>query len=219
VYQAIIIKKKELVALIDKTSTFLNPRVDLEQYCIDAVSATDFIYFAGVEFNDIQNKIVLDLGTGTGRLSLLSIFLGSKYTLSIDVDLGALLLFRKNARKFNLIPSTHPIHAEISTIEFNPKLLYNSKIITTVMNPPFGVQKKFADRVFLQKAFEYSTVVYSIHLLNKKVNRFLEKFSAERHWKIDQAFPYNLTLEKSFPFHAQKTKRIEVMIYRFTKKN
>ena len=36
------------------------------------------------------------------------------------------------------------------------------------MNPPFGVQTRFADRRFLKKAFKFSDIVYSIHLANKK---------------------------------------------------
>ena len=85
------------------------------------------------------------------------------------------------------------------------------------MNPPFGVQKNKADRLFLQKAFEFSDVVYSIHLANQKVHKFILSFIKDFHWHVDYYFPFKLKLEKSFEFHTQKTKEIDVNIYRFVK--
>lgn len=83
------------------------------------------------------------------------------------------------------------------------------------MNPPFGVQKSRADRSFLIKAFEFSGVVYSIHLANRKVHNFIVKFIKNLDWQIDYYFPFKLKLEKTFEFHNQKTKNIDVNIYRF----
>lgn len=67
-FQAITINKKDLVSIIQQTEGFSNPKIELEQYCIDAQSAVDIGYFAGVEFNDIKNKLIIDLGAGTGKL-------------------------------------------------------------------------------------------------------------------------------------------------------
>jgi len=85
------------------------------------------------------------------------------------------------------------------------------------MNPPFGVQTSRADRSFLLKAFEYSDVVYSIHLANEKVHNFIINFIKDFKWKIDYYFPFKLKLDKTFEFHSQKTKKIDVNIYRFIK--
>jgi len=85
------------------------------------------------------------------------------------------------------------------------------------MNPPFGAQKKSADRVFLEKAFSISDTIYSIHLASEKVDDFIQKFVKKYNWNIDYILPFNLILEKSFPFHTQKRKTINVNIYRFLK--
>ena len=61
-------KKKDIVSIIQNTESFNNPKIGLEQYCIDAACAVDIIYFAGFENNDISNKLIVDLGAGTGRL-------------------------------------------------------------------------------------------------------------------------------------------------------
>lgn len=85
------------------------------------------------------------------------------------------------------------------------------------MNPPFGVQTSRADRSFLKKAFEFSDVVYSIHLANEKVHNFIVNFIKDSNWQIDYYFPFRLELDKTFEFHSQKTKIIDVTIYRFIK--
>jgi len=87
------------------------------------------------------------------------------------------------------------------------------------MNPPFGVQKKTADRSFLAKAFSISNVVYSIHLSNPKVHQFILTYIKKYNWAIDYVFPYQLSLSKTYKFHEHKTKSVEVNIYRFKRKN
>jgi predicted RNA methylase len=82
----------------------------------------------------------------------------------------------------------------------------------------FGVQTKFADRAFLGKALNFSDVVYSIHLENPKVYKFISNYIKKFGWKIDNVLPFTMVLERTFPFHTQKTKRIKVWVYRFVRK-
>ncbi|MFX1315641.1 MAG: METTL5 family protein [Promethearchaeota archaeon] len=207
-----------LISIIQNTETFINPRVELEQYCIDAESAVDIIYFAGFEFNDIKKNIIFDLGSGTGRLSIASAFMKAKIIISIDIDWNALQILKRNIKSLDLEHIINPICADMNNFEIVKCLLtYNTKI-TTLMNPPFGVQKKTADRIFLEKAFSFSDVVYSIHLANDKIHRFISKYVKKFNWIIDFVFPLKLKLEKTFQFHTKKVKMIDVNIYRFIKK-
>jgi len=97
--------------------------------------------------------------------------------------------------------------------------LKKSEKITTIMNPPFGSrnENKYADRQFLETAFSFSDVIYSIHSASDKVRNFISKFAMKFNWKIDNVIPYKLRLEKSFQFHQQKVKFIDVEVYRFKK--
>ncbi|MFX1327946.1 MAG: METTL5 family protein [Promethearchaeota archaeon] len=212
------INKKQLISIVQKTETFTNPKIELEQYCIDASCAVDIIYYAGFEFNDIsENKIVIDLGAGTGRLSIASALLKASYVLSIDIDLSALNILRKNILKLKLDNIILPICADIEYFEISKKNIPEKMKITTIMNPPFGVQTKFADRNFLIKAFSFSDVIYSIHLANEKVQKFISNYIKKFDWKIDNIIPFTMVLEKTFPFHSQKAKVVNVHVYRFIK--
>ena len=210
-------KKKEIVSIIQNTATFSNPKIELEQYCIDASSAVDLIYFAGFEFDDIKNRLIFDFGAGTGRLSIASAYFKATYVLSIDIDWSAIKILNKNILNLDLKHIIFPICSDIDKFEISNSILPRNLKITTIMNPPFGVQKKAADRVFLEKAFNISDVVYSVHLANVNVSKFISNYIKNFNWKIDYVYPFNMILERTFPFHSKKRKNINVEIYRFIK--
>lgn len=211
------ISKKELISIIQSTESFTKPRVDLEQYCIDALSAVDITFFAGFEYNDIKNKFIVDLGSGTGRLSIASAYLKANSVLSIDIDFNALNTLKKNIYSLGLEDIIFPLCTNVENLEFSKKHLFNNLKVTTIMNPPFGVKKRTADRIFLEKAFSFSNVVYSIHLAGEKTFRFISKFAERFNWHIDNYFPHNMILERSFQFHTKKAKNIDVNVFRFVK--
>lgn len=213
-----VINKKELIFQIERTETFTDPKIQLEQYTIDATSAVDIIYCAGFEFNDINQKLIVDLGAGTGRLSIASSFFNPIYILSVDIDFNTLYILQKNVKKLNLERKIFPICADVKHFDISKIVLLRNLKITTIMNPPFGVQKKTADRKFLECAFLFSDVIYSVHLANKKVHNFISNFVRKNNWLIDYVFPFDMLLEKSFQFHKYKTKQIKVNVYRFIKK-
>ena len=211
-------KRQDLISLLQQTEGFSNPNIKLEQYCIDAESAVDIVFFAGVEFNDIKNRLILDLGAGTGRLSIASAYLQANYVLSVDIDFCALKVLKRNINKYGLESVISPICSDINYLELFRNVNPEDFHITTIMNPPFGVQKKTADRFFLAKAFNISHVVYSIHLANPNVHQFILTYIKKYNWEIDYVFPYQLNLDKTYEFHKQKTKSINVNIYRFKRK-
>lgn len=212
------INKKELIFEIESTETFTDPKIELEQYCIDASSAADIIFFAGFEYNDINQRFIVDLGAGTGRLSIASIFFKPIYVLSIDIDLSALFILKKNIKRLKLEECIFPICADVKNFKISKLLFPKNLKITTIMNPPFGVKKKTADRIFLECAFTFSDIIYSIHLANPRVHDFISNFIEKYNWKIDYFLPINMVLQRSFQFHKQKKKKIDVNLYRLIKK-
>ncbi|MHA1726190.1 MAG: METTL5 family protein [Promethearchaeota archaeon] len=210
-------KKKEIMEIIQDLNNFSQPRIKLEQYCIDATSAVDIIFFAGVEFNDITNKIIFDLGAGTGRLTLASTFLHPTCIFSMDIDPNALYVLKMNLLKLKPITPVHIICANIEFFPLRMERIDKTFQICTIMNPPFGVKKRHADRIFLQQAFSFSHVVYSMHLAGEKNHAFIKRYVEKLGWKIDYYFPHALIIEKTFDFHKLKSKKINVNVYRFIK--
>jgi len=211
-------KKKDLINIIQETHPFDTPNLSLEQYCISAISAVDIMFYAGFEHNDIENKIVLDLGAGTGRLSIAAIYLRPVLVLNIDIDHSALTILKYNCNKLDLYHLNHPIASDINHLPLRDGFFRGSINITTIMNPPFGVQTRKADRLFLDTALNISDIIYSVHLSNKNTREFLMSYIEKRNWTVDDIFSFNMFLEKTFQFHTQKRKEILVDLYRIIKK-
>ena len=72
---------------------------------------------------------------------------------------------------------------------------FNQKFDVVIQNTPFGVKNTHADKMFLQKAFEVSDVVYSFHKRNTK--DFVEKFSKDSGFKITHFWNFDFPLKQS----------------------
>eukprot|EP00003_Mantamonas_plastica_P000451 TRINITY_DN1037_c0_g1_i2.p2 TRINITY_DN1037_c0_g1~~TRINITY_DN1037_c0_g1_i2.p2 ORF type:complete len:308 (+),score=92.48 TRINITY_DN1037_c0_g1_i2:66-926(+) len=85
---------------------------------------------------------------------------------------------------------------------------------TVIMNPPFGTRNKGIDMLFLQAAFELSKgTVYSLH--KSSTREFIRKRATEWGANCDVMAQMNYSLPKSYSFHKEKVKVIEVDLWRF----
>ena len=85
-------------------------------------------------------------------------------------------ILRDNILTLELETIIFPICTNIKNFYISRRNLPHNMKITTIMNPPFGVKKKKADRIFLEKAFAFSNIVYSIHLSSKIVQDFIRNY-------------------------------------------
>ncbi len=153
--------QKRLVRRIDLERFLLQigphpmPEPNLEQYTIPADVAATVLYIAAYTHEDIIGKRVLDLGCGSGRLALGAAFLGARQVVGVDVDKNAVNMAFRNSVRAELKGKTQWITADIDVI--------TGRFDTVLQNPPFGVQKRGADRRFLEKALEIGKKIYSLH--------------------------------------------------------
>lgn len=198
-------KKKELEILLQKVPSFDNPVPHLEQYLTSANIAADIIFTAH-QLNDIENKIVLDLGCGTGIFSVGAYLTGAKKTVGIDVDKTSINIARSYAEKNNYEISFK--NQDVKDVEI--------KCDTVVMNPPFGAQKsnRNADRGFIEKGFEVASVLYSLHL--SKTVTFVNQLVSSLGGNIDYSKNYVFPIKWMFEFHNKKAVNYDVTLLRIT---
>ena len=67
-------KRRELESFLSQLSGFEAPKIHLEQYVTDATIASDVLFTASQEFDDIEDKLIVDLGAGAGALSAAAIY-------------------------------------------------------------------------------------------------------------------------------------------------
>jgi len=196
-------KKKELEILLQKVPSFEKPVPHFEQYLTPAGIAADIIFTAH-QFGDIENKTVIDLGCGTGIFSTGATLTGAGKIIGIDIDEGAIRIARKHAEKNNL---------EITFLIQDVRNL-EIKCDTVIMNPPFGAQKsnQKADRKFIEKGFEISPIVYSIHLA--KTIPFIIKLISSLGGTVNYSKDYVFPIKWVYTFHEKKIANYDVTLLR-----
>ncbi len=194
-------KKKDLEMTLQKVKPFQDPKADLEQYVTPATIAADLLFSAYVQ-GDIVDRKVLDLGCGTGMLAIGAWLLGAKEVVGVDIDAKALLVAEENA---------HALHAEVGFVHMNVQE-FQGKVDTVVMNPPFGAQRRNADRPFLEKALESASVIYSLHLA--ETQEFVESLIRSNRATGEVQKRYKFEIPHTFAFHKKAKKDVEVILFR-----
>lgn len=196
-------KKKELEIILQKVPSFINPIPNLEQYLTPANIAADIIFISH-QFGDIRNKNIIDLGCGTGIFSIGAYITGAKKVIGIDIDKNCIEIAKKYAKKNNYKISF--FNSDLNNIE--------NKCDTILMNPPFGAQKGNLniDRKFINKGFEITSVLYSLHLT--KTISFIEKLIEKKGGNITFSKKYNFPIRCVFNFHKKKVINYDVTLLR-----
>lgn len=192
-------KKNELERVLQKVPPHTKPRADLEQYSTPATIAADMLFIAHSN-GDIEGCKVVDLGCGSGIFSIGASLLGAGKVVGVDIDPEALTDARKNAEAAG---------ADIELLQANIEKL-EIKADTVVMNPPFGAQKRNADRPFLETAIRTAPKVYSLH--NAATLPFLDRMVRALNARIYFQKSYKFEIPHMFEFHDRKKKEIEVVL-------
>jgi putative methylase len=215
IMQKRLVRKLELEKLLSQIEPHPSPKPSLEQYTIPADVAATMLHIAAYSYGDIVGKTVLDLGCGTGRLALGAAFLGANQVVGVDIDKDAIKVAFENSMRTNLKLKVQWIIGDIDAIHGN--------FDTILQNPPFGVQRRKADRKFLEKALEAGKIIYSLHKRPEKDNVFIKKLKASktrvalvtphpflrnfvegRGGKINAVYAMIMTIPHMFSFHTKR---------------
>ncbi|MFO7966902.1 MAG: METTL5 family protein [Archaeoglobaceae archaeon] len=194
--------KKELAIKLESLEGFANPQIELEQYVTPPSLAAEMIVNAHL-MDDLDT--VVDLGCGTGILAIAASLFDAR-AIGFDIDIEALKIAKKNTRGLDT-------YAE--WVACNVEKVSLKKKVTTVMNPPFGVQRRHADRPFIEKAMDMSKVIYSVHSAGSE--DFISSRCGSRGFEITHIWRYQIPLKRSYRFHEKDFKYIPVELFRLQK--
>lgn len=201
-------KLKHLEEALQSVRGFANPSVALEQVVTSPHLASHMIYTAA-QNSDIEGLTIGDLGCGTGMLSIASSLMDCVHCVGVDVDLNALDIARDNLAALE-VTNVDFLTADLQSLEFT------IDFDVVVSNPPFGTRNRGIDSVFVEKGMSHSNVMYSLHKSSTR-DHFI-RLCEEKEWSIEVVAEMRYDLPKTHKFHKQKSKDIEVDMYRFSHK-
>ncbi len=199
------LSKRQLEIQLGRLKIFEIPNLKLEQYPVSSEVASELLYMAGFEHNDLDGRVI-DLGTGTGRLAIGAALMGARKVVGVDTDERAIALARENSETARL--QVEWVKSDIEKV--------SGRFDTAIMNPPYGTRASHADTRFLEKAFQLAPVIYSIH--KSSTREYLVKFLTNSGSHIDQVRSMKMEIPHLFEFHEKKRGNVEVDLYRIIRK-
>ena len=206
-----LVRKRDLERALSEIEVHPMPNAYLEQYTTPSNVAAETLYLAAYVYDDIIDKAVMDLGCGTGRLALGAALLGAREVFGVDVDRVAVRVAQKNAGKMDAKEKTNWIVADIDVIK--------GTFDTILQNPPFGVQRKRADRQFITKSLELSSIISSFHKGGESNREFIKRFIEGHGGRVTNIFPLKIEIPRMFKFHTKRKRSIQVDLYRIEGKS
>lgn len=184
--------------ILQNSPDFENPKPELEQYTTPVNIALEIIKQANSRGH--LSGSVADFGCGTGRLAIGAAILGANVT-GYEIDDDALNLAIQYSKKNNL---------DIKWISMAVENIDES-YDTILMNPPFGSQRPGADAIFLKKALELSSNIWTIHMAETK--KFIQKLVETNTGEIVSAYEFDFLLNRTMPFHTRDKKTKKAILY------
>ena len=184
--------------IIQNSPDFKNPKPELEQYTTPVDITLEIINKAN-SLGHLSGNVA-DFGCGTGRLAIGAAILGAKVT-GYEIDEDALILAIDYSKKNNL---------DIKWISMAIENVSES-YDTVLMNPPFGSQRPGADAIFLEKALNVSSNIWTIHMAETK--EFIERLVRANLGEIVSAYEFDFLLNKTMPFHTRDKKTKKAILY------
>jgi len=196
------VKKQQLEMTLQQLRPLETRSEKLEQYSTPANIAADVVWDAFTE-GDIQDRSVADLGCGNGVLSIAAKLMGASEVLGVDLDPGALKVASENARTLGL---------DI-TLREGDVLSVTGRFDTVLQNPPFGAQKKHADRAFIRKSLEIAPRVYSLH--NAGTETFVARMVESLGGRCRPVKRFKFEIPFSFEFHKKPKETFSMVLLKF----
>jgi len=199
--------RRRLERLLADLAGFEEPRLDLEQYQTPPDITAHLVHVATLN-GDITGRTVVDLGCGTGMLTLASGLAGARLSIGVERDRAALATARANEERVGAQGGIAWLRGDAT----RPPL--DRSDATVVMNPPFGAREgnEHADRDFLRAASELARVSYSIH--NAGSRAFVESFAGDEGGEVTHAFAAEFDVPRQYDHHRDAVRTLDTELFR-----
>jgi putative methylase len=195
------VRRSDLIRALARVPPFPSPDPAAEQVATPPEAAADLLLEA-VARGDLVGRNLLDLGAGTGTLAIGAALLGARSVVAVEADPAALAAGRA-ADPAGPTPIEW-VHADVRE--------FARAADTVVMNPPFGAQRRHADRPFWDRALALARrAVYAFALADSRT--FIAGEAVARGARIEETRPVAWRLPRTFAHHRARSVELPVDLW------
>ncbi|MGC9108094.1 MAG: METTL5 family protein [Infirmifilum sp.] len=200
--------KRELERVLNTVPHHPSPKAELEQYATPSTLAATLLWLAEHHFGDIADKVVADLGAGTGRLGIGAALLGAYKVVLVEVDDESIRQAWTWVKDYGIDIRFDALVADVNNLPLRSGFLFD----TVVQNPPFGVHRRGADMAFLRTASRVARVVYSIH--KESSIDYVAENAIGWGFKVLKVYSEKICLPWMFEWHKKRRHCFPVVVIR-----
>ena len=194
-------RRSDLLRVLARVPTPERPRAELEQVVTPPDAAAKLLLTA-LARDDLAGRSVVDLGAGTGRLAIGAATLGARTVRGVEEDAALVAVARAAAAEAGVAVS----------IDRGDVRSWTTRADTVVMNPPFGAQRRHADRPFWGTALSIADrAVYAFAL--RDARPYVLARAAEHGAIIESLEPVGWSLPRTFPHHTHDRRSLDVDLW------
>ena len=198
------VPRSELVHELALLEPIPSPSRASEQVGTPPELACELLYRA-LARGDLAGRRVADLGCGSGILAIGAARLGAQEVVAIDADPEAVAAARGNSERASV------------SVRFlvGPVTTCTGAVDTVVMNPPFGAQRRHADRPFWETAYAIARRrIYAFALAASRT--FIADSAVARGARVEAIEPVLWRYPRTFPHHRKRSVDLPVDLWVLT---
>ena len=199
---------RTLAMELSKLEKITNKKSELEQYQTEGEIAARWL-FDILAFNDIsQGCRVADIGSGNGILGIGAALLGAESVSLVEIDKESCKISQRNIESFNLANRISVINSDVTDIDDS---FQQPDVV--ISNPPWGRQKKGADRSFLEAII---TLRANSHLMHSTEATHIDNFFSQYGWSSERYADFDFSLPASYKHHTKQRGITKASLWRIT---
>lgn len=206
------LKLKKLEEYLQGVDPFEKPKILLEQYITPSHIASCILHTVQTKYEDLEGKIVADLGAGSGMLSIGALLMGAQHVVSFEIDSDAINDFQTNLEEMDIDSQIDIVQCDVSSWDASG---FYKQFDTVLMNPPFGTKNNAGlDVKFLEAGVKLArTAVYSLH--KSSTRDYIRKKGVELGTEPGIVAQLKYNIDASYKFHKKQSVDVEVDFWRF----
>jgi putative methylase len=192
------------VQALSRLAGYDAPRAAAEQV-VSPPEAAATMLFEALRRGDLVGRSVVDLGCGPGVLAIGAALLGAGSVEGTDADRESVAVARRNATELSV--GCVLLEGRVED--------YTTACDTVVMNPPFGAQRRHADRPFWEAAYRVARRrIYAFALDASRT--FIADSAVARGAHVEAIEPVPWRFPRTFPHHRKRSVELPVDLWVLT---